>query len=169
MMRWLTVLAALLPAALAIQNVPELGFGAHGSLAQQVNLWQLRKQAAERENHANLVVQDSAQATNYPSGLTDEFEERWFEQPVDHWSSDDATFRQRYWVNTRHYNATKGGPVFVLDGGETSGVNRLPFLNTGIMEILPKATGGIGIILEHRYYGEDDNFHDCEFDSEWSL
>ena len=31
--------------------------------------------------------------------------------------------------------------------------DRLPFLDTGIVEILAKATNGIGIILEHRYYG----------------
>ena len=30
---------------------------------------------------------------------------------------------------------------------------RLPFLDTGIVEILARATGGIGIVLEHRYYG----------------
>lgn len=44
--------------------------------------------------------------------------------------------------------------MFVLDGGETSGEDRLPFLDTGIADILPKATGGIGIVLEHRYYGK---------------
>ena len=54
-------------------------------------------------------------------------------------------------MNDRHYK--KGGPVIVLDGGETSGVNRLPFLKTGIVEILSNATGGLGVILEHRYYG----------------
>lgn len=31
--------------------------------------------------------------------------------------------------------------------------DRIPFLDTGIVEILAKATGGIGIVLEHRYYG----------------
>ncbi|RXW17807.1 hypothetical protein EST38_g8048 [Candolleomyces aberdarensis] len=42
----------------------------------------------------------------------------------------------------------------VLDGGETSGEDRLPFLDTGIADILAKSTGGIGVVLEHRYYGE---------------
>ena len=58
---------------------------------------------------------------------------------------------QRYWVNKRHYRL--GGPVFVLDGGETSGADRLPFLDTGIVDILAEATNGVGIVLEHRYYG----------------
>jgi len=43
----------------------------------------------------------------------------------------------------------------VLDGGETSGEDRLSFLDTGILDILANATSGIGIILEHRYYGSE--------------
>jgi len=31
--------------------------------------------------------------------------------------------------------------------------DRLPFLDTGIMDILTRTTGGVGIVLEHRYYG----------------
>ena len=81
-----------------------------------------------------------------------EFPEQWFEQPLDHFSDDAPTFKQRYWFSTRHYKP--GGPVFVLDGGETSGEDRLPFLDTGILEILSKATNGLGVVLEHRYYGE---------------
>lgn len=81
-----------------------------------------------------------------------EFREQWFEQPLDHFAENDHhTFKQRYWVNKRHYK--KGGPVIVLDGGETSGEDRLPFLDTGIVEILTKATDGLGVVLEHRYYG----------------
>jgi hypothetical protein len=62
-------------------------------------------------------------------------------------------FKQRYWVNKRHYKEGGGGPVIVLDGGETSGEDRIPFLDTGIVDILAKATGGVGVVLEHRYYG----------------
>jgi len=32
--------------------------------------------------------------------------------------------------------------------------DRLPFLDTGIVDILTNATGGLGVVLEHRYYGE---------------
>ncbi len=78
------------------------------------------------------------------------FPTRWFEQPLDHFSNSSETFKQRYWINTRHYEAGSGAPVIVIDGGETSGEDRLPFLDTGIADILANATGGIGVVLEHR-------------------
>ncbi|KAF5377966.1 hypothetical protein D9615_006701 [Tricholomella constricta] len=108
---------------------------------QGVNLWKLEKGVL--------------------STATD-FRARWFEQPLDHFAKGSKhTFHQRYWVNDRHYDARKGGPVIVLDGGETSGEDRLPFLDTGIVEILARATAGVGVVLEHRYYGASipvDNF-----------
>ncbi|KAF8170938.1 peptidase S28 [Pholiota molesta] len=83
------------------------------------------------------------------------FRAQWFEQPLDHFDAGAKhTFHQRYWVSTRHYRPRKGAPVIVLDGGETSGEDRIPFLDTGIVEILARATGGVGVVLEHRYYGE---------------
>ncbi|KAF8586289.1 peptidase S28 [Ramaria rubella] len=85
------------------------------------------------------------------ASLYAEFPPRYFTQPLNHFDSSNYTFLQRYWVSTRHYQ--KGGPVFVLDGGETSGEDRLPFLDTGILDILAEATNGLGIVLEHRYYG----------------
>lgn len=78
--------------------------------------------------------------------------------PVDHFhndsqyaphSSDD--FPLRYWFDATYYKP--GGPVIVLESGETSGVGRLPFLQKGIVYQLSKASGGLGVILEHRYYG----------------
>ncbi|GAA5967319.1 hypothetical protein JCM3765_005600 [Sporobolomyces pararoseus] len=63
-----------------------------------------------------------------------------------------ATFKQRYWFDATFYK--KGGPVYLLDAGETNAEGRLPFLEKGISKILSEATGGIGIVFEHRYYGE---------------
>ncbi|KAL8419298.1 hypothetical protein RB594_002496 [Gaeumannomyces avenae] len=78
--------------------------------------------------------------------------------PIDHFHNDsryephsDGSFPLRYWFDAQYYKP--GGPVIVLGAGETSGVGRLPFLQKGIVNILAKATGGVGVILEHRYYG----------------
>ncbi|KAF7560147.1 hypothetical protein G7046_g3999 [Stylonectria norvegica] len=78
--------------------------------------------------------------------------------PIDHFHNDslyephsDGTFPLRYWFDAKHYK--QGGPVIILAAGETSGEDRLPFLDYGILDILANATGGIGVILEHRYYG----------------
>ncbi|KAL1736475.1 peptidase S28 [Schizophyllum commune] len=96
----------------------------------------------------------------------DEFPEQWFEQPLDHFNNETGdTFLQRYWFSKRHYTPGAGGPVIVLDGGETSGEGRLPFLDTGIVEILTRATGGVGVILEHRYYGETQPVQNLTTDS----
>ena len=132
----------------------------HGG--QAVNLWRLSK--LDKQNERYFGIRGSAQ-TAFNSGryenLKEEFPEQWFEQPLDHFSDTGHTFGQRYWVNKRHYK--KGGPVIVLDGGETSGEDRLPFLDTGIVEILAKATGGLGVVLEHRYYGAALDSDDLRF------
>ncbi|KAK6435243.1 hypothetical protein LTR95_008573 [Oleoguttula sp. CCFEE 5521] len=81
-----------------------------------------------------------------------------FSVPVDHFHNDtlyephsNATFDLRYWFDATHYR--RGGPVIVLQSGETSGVGRLPFLRKGILHQLAVATHGIGVVIEHRYYG----------------
>ena len=120
---------------------------------QAINLKLLGQQTQRKGSQfAPFIVQDSR-----PNGLavvldaTKEFPEQWFTQPVDHFSSDSPIFGQRYWVNKRHYVPGTNAPVIVIDGGETSGEDRIPFLDTGIADILAKATGGIGVVLEHRY------------------
>lgn len=118
-----------------------------------VNHWRLarRSQVSQSESQLFSTSQTDVQST-FKSPKDEEFPARHFKQPLDHFDgSVKHTFQQRYWVNDRHY--TEGGPVIVLDGGETSGEDRLPFLDTGILEILANATGGLGIVLEHRYYG----------------
>ncbi|CDO71761.1 hypothetical protein BN946_scf184920.g45 [Trametes cinnabarina] len=75
-----------------------------------------------------------------------------FTQPLDHFVDTGFTFEQRYWLNDRHYKP--GGPVIVFEAGEGPGDERMPILDTGIVDILANATNGLGIVLEHRYYGE---------------
>ncbi|KAF9234953.1 peptidase S28 [Melanogaster broomeanus] len=100
--------------------------------AQDVNLWKL--EAREKALAASRGAQTSPPYSEFPA--------QFFTQPIDHADPSRGTFKQRYWVNTRHYVPGSGGPV----------IDRLPFLDTGIVEILANATGGVGVILEHRYY-----------------
>ncbi|KAK4174195.1 putative serine protease [Triangularia setosa] len=81
------------------------------------------------------------------------------QMPIDHFHNDSLyephtndTFSLRYWFDASHYKP--GGPVIVLQGGETDGAGRIPFLQKGIVAQLSKATNGLGVIFEHRYYGE---------------
>lgn len=79
--------------------------------------------------------------------------------PIDHFHNEsryephtNGTFNMRYWFDATYYNP--GGPVIVLQAGETDGAGRLPYLQKGILNQLVKATHGIGVVLEHRYYGK---------------
>ncbi|KAM5542175.1 hypothetical protein V8D89_004048 [Ganoderma adspersum] len=75
-----------------------------------------------------------------------------FTQPLDHFTTTGFTWQQRYWVSDRHYKP--GGPVIVFEAGEGPGDERMAILDTGIVNILANATNGLGIVLEHRYYGK---------------
>lgn len=81
-----------------------------------------------------------------------------FSVPVDHFHNEstyephsDALFSLAYWLDDSYYQT--GGPVIVLASGEFPGVGRIPYLEHGIAHILAKATGGLAVLLEHRYYG----------------
>lgn len=119
---------------------------------QAINFKLLEHQPQQKKSlSARFTVQDTPSGLVAASNATGEFPEQWFTQPLDHFSQGSPTFKQRYWVNKRHYVPGTNTPVIVIDAGETSGEDRLPFLDTGIAEILAKATGGIGVVLEHRY------------------
>ncbi|KAI0245330.1 serine carboxypeptidase S28-domain-containing protein [Lactifluus subvellereus] len=108
-------------------------------------------------NHSGAPARADAPPPQSPfaAATPSKFSIQAFTQPLDHfYNTTVATFQQRFWVNTRHYKPRPGAPVIVIDGGETSGEDRLPFLDTGIADILARATGSIGVVLEHRYYGE---------------
>ncbi|GAM87662.1 hypothetical protein ANO11243_056890 [Dothideomycetidae sp. 11243] len=79
--------------------------------------------------------------------------------PIDHFPTDPsyephskASFKLRYWFDATSFKP--GGPVIVFLAGETEGTNRLPSLQNGIIAQLTQATAGIGVVLEHRYYGK---------------
>ncbi|KAG9122260.1 hypothetical protein FRC07_001443, partial [Ceratobasidium sp. 392] len=133
--------------------------------SQGVNLWMLHNKDVGEKKHYDSGEQRVFLGS---SGKQDP-PAHYFEQPLDHFDkSVNKTFGQRrvklgFWVNTDYYEP--GGPVFVLDGGETSGEDRLPFLQTGILSILANATKGLGIVLEHRYYGKSIPVDDLSTDS----
>lgn len=96
---------------------------------QAINLRKLQIDNFQaRGQPSSLLVQDSSSPA---SDQFTEFPPHYFEQPLDHFKDISKTFGQRYWFSTRNYVPGSGGPVIVLDGGETSGEDRLPFLDTG--------------------------------------
>ncbi|RYO86118.1 hypothetical protein DL764_009056 [Monosporascus ibericus] len=123
---------------------------AHGLLQRQpLPIKELAKQI--RPARDSIDAKESGFKSTYP--------EYKLATPIDHFHNEskyephsDDKFDLRYWFDDQFYKP--GGPVIVLCGGETSGARRLPFLQKGIVYELAKATGGLGVILEHRYYGE---------------
>ncbi|KAL9107533.1 MAG: hypothetical protein Q9187_008413, partial [Circinaria calcarea] len=87
--------------------------------------------------------------SRYPAFTFDQLSTHFSSHPPDGFN---LTFPQRYWIETSYYRP--GGPVILLDAGETDGEERLHFLDTGIIKYLAEATSGVGIILQHRYYGK---------------
>lgn len=81
-----------------------------------------------------------------------------FTIPVDHFHNETkyephshGTFHNRYWFDASHYSP--GGPVIILQSGETDATGRLVYMQKGILAELAEATHGIAVVFEHRYYG----------------
>ncbi|KAJ1721794.1 hypothetical protein LPJ61_005995 [Coemansia biformis] len=74
----------------------------------------------------------------------------YFDQVVDHSAGNLTTFKQRVFINANYYSP--GGPVYLLNSGETPASPS--YLVAGEPFTLAKATGGMVLIIEHRYYGE---------------
>lgn len=79
------------------------------------------------------------------------YSEHSFSVPIDHFHNDslyaphgDEYFDIRYWFDASYYQ--KGGPVFVVEGGETDASERLPYLQKGIAYEVIKATNGLGVV-----------------------
>lgn len=81
-----------------------------------------------------------------------------FTTPIDHFHNEtkyephsNGTFPLRYWYDASNY--APGGPVIILQSGETDATGRLVFMQKGILAQMAQATHGIAVVLEHRYYG----------------
>ena len=86
------------------------------------------------------------------------YPERNFSLPVDHFFNEtkyephtNDTFNNRYWFDDTYYKP--GGPVFLLIVGEADATIRLPILQKGIIYQLSQKYGGLGVVIEHRYFG----------------
>lgn len=65
----------------------------------------------------------SSIVSQQPFQAGSKYEPHCFPQRISHFDpSVNGTFCQRYWLDASSYK--EGGPVYVLDGGETSGANR---------------------------------------------
>ncbi|KAJ5774893.1 hypothetical protein N7457_009789 [Penicillium paradoxum] len=87
--------------------------------------------------------------------LDDLVEAEYASLPIDHSNSSVGDYLNRYWVSEKHYK--EGGPVFVYDGGEsTAAVPARTHLSntTSFFYQLLEEFGGMGIVWEHRYYGD---------------
>ncbi|KAJ2385316.1 Serine protease 16, partial [Coemansia sp. RSA 2559] len=73
----------------------------------------------------------------------------YFSQKVDHFGSNSSTFKQLFYINSKEY--VPGGPIYLFNSGETPASPS--YLAAGEPYTLAKATGGMVIIMEHRYYG----------------
>ncbi|KAK3709692.1 hypothetical protein LTR37_010719 [Vermiconidia calcicola] len=112
-----------------------------------------RREAVTNPNELDtrsLATRDVDPETLYPK--------RYFDIPIDHFPNKEryaphktGTFKNRYWFDASHYKP--GGPVIILQSGETNGLRRLVFMQKGILAQLAEATGGIAVVFEHRYYG----------------
>lgn len=88
-----------------------------------------------------------------------------FDQLIDHFPDStrypthtSATFSQKYVVDNTYWSGDPDAPVFLYIGGEIDISFRYNMLQTGIMQILMNATGGLGVVIENRYYGESYPF-----------
>ena len=97
-----------------------------------------------------LSKRDVDPSTLYPA--------QYLSVPVDHFQNESqyephssSNFNLRYWFDDTYYKS--GGPIIMLESGEDTGEDRLPYLQKGIVQKLAQATNGMGVVLEHRYYG----------------
>ncbi|QDS70251.1 hypothetical protein FKW77_007376 [Venturia effusa] len=91
-----------------------------------------------------------------PNTTVEVIETEYVELPIDHFGDGQGTFKNRFWVAESGYKL--GGPVFVYDWGEANASQYGVHLqrlrnNASFLKQLVDKFGGIGIVWEHRFYG----------------
>ncbi|XP_026819269.1 putative serine protease K12H4.7 [Rhopalosiphum maidis] len=78
-------------------------------------------------------------------------DDNWIVQKLDHFNPNDKRmWKQRYYMNREHYK--KGGPIFLLVGGEEKILLR--WMTDGAMIEYAKIFNALCFQLEHRFYGK---------------
>ncbi|KAJ5514934.1 Peptidase S28 [Penicillium fimorum] len=119
------------------------------------------KLAAELGIHPDILLDQKTSVRAIASSqLGKTIDAEYVSLPIDHSNSSVGTYKNRYWVSEEHYK--EGGPVFVYDGGESEAESGVQFTlgnSTSFFYQLLEEFGGIGILWEHRYYGESLPFN----------
>ena len=121
----------------AVANHVELDSALHSELLlqgrPQVPLYRALLRDAQKQQQATVhscvfasyyqELGTDCRSSQQPLVAKDRYEAHCFPQKISHFdSSINGTFCQRYWLDASSYEA--GGPIYLLDGGETSGKNR---------------------------------------------
>jgi len=83
-------------------------------------------------------------------------------QLVDHFSTDIATFPQRYYVDATHFKGP-GSPIFVILGGEGGISPRTGIMYPWVTDVLAAQHDALVLEPEHRFYGESLPFGKASF------
>lgn len=114
------------------------------------------KLSAELGIHPDTLLGHKTSVQAIASGQVDEIvKAEYVSLPIDHSNSSVGQYQNRYWVSEENYK--EGGPVFVYDVGEASAESSAQAYlgnSTTFFYQLVKDFGGIGIVWEHRYYGD---------------
>ena len=89
-------------------------------------------------------------------------DEQYYDQRLDHFNeAQNATWKQRYWVNDEFFDGT--GPVFLMIGGE--GEENPIWLKMGQWVNFGKSFNALLVLVEHRFYGKSHPTYDLSVDS----
>jgi hypothetical protein len=101
------------------------------------------------------------QSTNATQKLED-IQNEYVTLPIDHFGGEEGTFNNRFWVAESGYKP--GGPVFVYDVGEANASSNAIHLQrlrnqTSFFKQIVDHFNGIGIVWEHRFYGNSSPYN----------
>ncbi|KAL5340879.1 serine carboxypeptidase S28-domain-containing protein [Aspergillus crustosus] len=132
-------------AAVLLAN-PVAGLGMRSDLAKKLQL------NAELGLNSNLLLKDYQAFRTISTQAKVPVES--VSLPIDHENPSLGTYQNRFWANDDYYRP--GGPVFLYDAGETDAGSSSSHLvsNTSFFRAMMQEFNAIGIVWEHRYYGQ---------------